>query len=460
MEEAPLKRTTLLVATIAALLAPFMSSAINVALPAIASEFHADAVTLNWIATVYLLAAGALLLPFGRIADIVGRKRIFLLGMAAYAATTFLCAIAPSIVFLLLVRVVQGIASAMLFGTSVAMVTSVFEPHERGKALGINVAATYLGLSFGPVAGGALVQYAGWRSVFLVQIPIALFVIVLVVWRLKGEWKSEQPERLDVAGSIIYVGLLVAAMYGVSLLPSLPGVLYLGAGVLGALLFLRRQRRIAYPLLDISLFIKNPGFGSANAAALLNYMATFAVTFLLSLYLQYVRRLPAGEAGLILVAQPIVQALLSPFAGRMSDRAQPRIVASFGMVLTVVGLFGLSLVDASTPFAGIIIWLAVLGVGFAFFSSPNTNGALRDVDKRSYGVASATLGTMRVLGQMLSMGISLLIFSVKIGHQMLAGVPSAAIVESVRLAFLVSAFLCGVGVVFSLRGGRARTEQS
>jgi len=437
-----------------------MSSAINVALPAIAAEFHVDAVTLNWIATVYLLAAGALLLPFGRLADMIGRKRIFLIGMALYSVTTFLCAIAPSITFLLVIRVVQGAASAMLFGTSVAIVTSVFEPHERGKALGINVAATYLGLSFGPVAGGALVQYVGWRGIFFVQIPVALLVIVLVVWRLKGEWKSEVRKKLDVAGSIIYVGLLVAAMYGVSILPSLPGFLYLGAGLLGAVLFLERQRRIAYPLLDVSLFVKNPGFGSANAAALLNYMATFAVTFLLSLYLQYVRGLPAGEAGLILVSQPIVQAILSPFAGRMSDRAQPRIVASFGMLLTVAGLLGLSFIDAATPFSGIIIWLALLGVGFAFFSSPNTNGALRDVDKSAYGVASATLGTMRVLGQMLSMGISLLIFSVKIGHQLLSGVASGAIVESVRLAFLVSAFLCVAGVVFSLRGGRPRTEQS
>ncbi|HUX14347.1 MAG TPA: MFS transporter [Spirochaetia bacterium] len=442
------------------MLSPFMSSAINVALPAIAAEFHVDAVTLNWIATVYLLAAGALLLPFGRLADMIGRKRIFLIGMALYSVTTFLCAIAPSITFLLVIRVVQGAASAMLFGTSVAIVTSVFEPHERGKALGINVAATYLGLSFGPVAGGALVQYVGWRGIFFVQIPVALLVIVLVVWRLKGEWKSEVRKKLDVAGSIIYVGLLVAAMYGVSILPSLPGFLYLGAGLLGAVLFLERQRRIAYPLLDVSLFVKNPGFGSANAAALLNYMATFAVTFLLSLYLQYVRGLPAGEAGLILVSQPIVQAILSPFAGRMSDRAQPRIVASFGMLLTVAGLLGLSFIDAATPFSGIIIWLALLGVGFAFFSSPNTNGALRDVDKSAYGVASATLGTMRVLGQMLSMGISLLIFSVKIGHQLLSGVASGAIVESVRLAFLVSAFLCVAGVVFSLRGGRPRTEQS
>jgi len=440
-----LKRTTLLVATTAALLAPFMSSAINVALPAIAGEFHVDAVTLNWIATVYLLAAGAFLLPFGRLADIVGRKLIFLIGMLLYALTTVLCAVSPGVVFLLIARVFQGVASAMLFGTSVAIVTSVFEPYERGRALGINVAATYLGLSLGPVAGGALVQYAGWRSVFWVQIPIALVVIGLVVFRLKGEWKSEEHERLDVPGSLLYMGVLAAAIYGVSLLPDVPGYLYLGAAAIGTVFFVLRQRRTTYPLLNVSLFVENRGFG-------------FAVTFLLSLYLQYVRGLTPGEAGLILVAQPIVQAGLSPIAGRISDRAQPRIIASMGMLLTVLGLFGLSFVHQQTPLFGIVIWLAVLGVGFAFFSSPNTNGALRDVEKRYYGVAAATLGTMRVLGQMLSMAISLLIFSVQIGHRVLGQVAPQRIVGSIRLAFLISALLCAVGVVFSMRGGAAQSS--
>ncbi len=435
-----------------------MSSAINVALPAIAGEFHVDAVTLNWIATVYLLAAGAFLLPFGRLADIVGRKLIFLIGMLLYALTTVLCAVSPGVVFLLIARVFQGVASAMLFGTSVAIVTSVFEPYERGRALGINVAATYLGLSLGPVAGGALVQYAGWRSVFWVQIPIALVVIGLVVFRLKGEWKSEEHERLDVPGSLLYMGVLAAAIYGVSLLPDVPGYLYLGAAAIGTVFFVLRQRRTTYPLLNVSLFVENRGFGSANAAALLNYMATFAVTFLLSLYLQYVRGLTPGEAGLILVAQPIVQAGLSPIAGRISDRAQPRIIASMGMLLTVLGLFGLSFVHQQTPLFGIVIWLAVLGVGFAFFSSPNTNGALRDVEKRYYGVAAATLGTMRVLGQMLSMAISLLIFSVQIGHRVLGQVAPQRIVGSIRLAFLISALLCAVGVVFSMRGGAAQSS--
>lgn len=452
-----MKRTTLLVATTAALLAPFMSSAINVALPAIATEFHADAVTLNWIATVYLLAAGAFLLPFGRLADMVGRKLIFLLGMLLYALTTILCAIAPGVTFLLIARIFQGIASAMLFGTSVAIVTSVFEPQERGRALGINVAATYLGLSLGPVAGGALVQYAGWRSVFWVQIPVALVVILLVILRLKGEWKSEERERLDVPGSLLYMGVLAAAIYGVSLLPEIPGYLYLGAAAVGTIFFVYRQRRAEFPLLNVSLFLQNPGFGSANVAALLNYMATFAVTFLLSLYLQYVRGLTPGEAGLVLVAQPIVQAALSPIAGRVSDRVQPRILASMGMLLTVLGLAGLSFVHQHTPLFGIVTWLVVLGIGFAFFSSPNTNGALRDVKKRYYGVASATLGTMRVLGQMLSMAISLLIFSVQIGHRVLAQVAPVRIVGSVRLAFLISAMLCAVGVAFSMRGGASRT---
>lgn len=446
-------RTILIVATVTSFLTPFMGSSINVALPPIAEEFAADALTMSWVPTVYLLAAAVFLLPFGRLADMHGRKRIFTIGIAVYTLGSLFAAMAPSILWLIILRMAQGIGGSMIFGTGVAIVTSVYPAAQRGRALGIIVGAVYLGLSMGPFIGGILTHNFGWRSLFLVNVVMGLLPLVLVLTRVHGEWRSEDRGRFDLAGAFIYGIALVTLMYGFSQLPGTPGAIFASVGVIGIAVFVVWEGRVPSPLLRMSLFRENTLFAFSNLAALINYSATFAVTFLVSLYLQYTKGFTAQDAGTILVAQPVMMTLLSPWAGRLSDRIQSRIVASIGMGATVVGLLLLSFLQQNSPLWYVILCLVCNGIGFGLFSSPNTNAVMGSIAKQYYGVASATVGTMRLTGQMLSMGIAMLVLAIFVGPVAITPEYFPEFMDSCRTTFLIFAAFCIVGVFVSLKRG-------
>ncbi|MBM3118459.1 MAG: MFS transporter [Chloroflexi bacterium] len=456
VDRVPNRRAALLVTTVGSFLTPFMGSSIAIALPSIGNELAMDAISLGWVATAYLLAAAMFLVPFGRIADIYGRKKIFTCGMLTYTAASILSAVSTSAAILISSRVLQGVGGAMIFSTGVAILTSLFPPEERGRVLGINVAAVYAGLSLGPFAGGLLTQYLGWRSIFWANVPLGLLIIALAFWKLEGEWAEAKGERFDITGSIIYSLMLIAIMYGFTQLPEMSGGWLILAGVVGVVVFVRWEMRVKSPLLDINLFRKNTIFALSNLAALINYSATFAVSFLLSLYLQYIKGLNPQNAGLVMVAAPVVQAVFSPLAGRLSDKVEPRIVASAGMGLTAIGLILFIFLNATTSLIFIIASLVVLGFGFALFSSPNTNAVMSSVEKRFYGVASATLATMRQLGMMLSMGMVMLIFAIYIGRVQITPEQHPAFLNSVNTAFIIFAVVCFGGIFASLARGKVR----
>ncbi len=438
---------------VSAFLTPFMASSMNVAMPLIGKEFGLSAVTLGWVLTAYTLTAAMFLVPFGRLADLVGRKRIFALGLSLDIAGAAIGALAPSAFLLILARAVQGVGGAMIFGTGVAILTSVYPPGVRGHALGLNTAAVYTGLSLGPVLGGFIVHAWGWRSVFLVTIPVAATALVLTIFRLKGEWADARGEGFDLSGSVIFGAGLVSLMYGFSRLPSTPGIILTAAGVLALAGFVVFELRIPTPLLDLRLFRHNRIFAFSNLAALFNYSATAAVAFLMSLYLQYIKGLPPQKAGLVLVAQPIIMAVTSPFAGRLSDRTEPRLIASLGMALSAAGLLLFSFLGPATSFGFIIGSLICLGLGFGLFSSPNTNAVMCSVEKRHLGIASASLGTMRLTGQMLSAGTAMMIFALVMGRAPIEPAAYPLFLRSVHVAFLFFAALCVAGVFASLARG-------
>jgi len=344
----------------------------------------------------------------------------------------------------------------MLFGTAVAIITSVFPIAERGKALGINVASVYSGLSLGPFLGGLLTQHFGWTSIFLANVPLGLILIALIFWKLKGEWAEAKGEKFDFGGSLIYSLMLVAIMYGFSTLPAILGICLIVAGALGILAFVKWETKAKSPVLDINLFRNNTVFAFSNLAALINYSATFAVAFFLSLHLQYIRGLNPQDAGLILVCQPVVMAVFSPLAGRLSDKIEPRIIASTGMAVTAIGLFLFTFLSHNTTLTFIIANLALLGFGIALFSSPNTNAVMSSVEKRSYGVASGTLGTMRLIGQTLSMGIAMLIVGMYMGRVQITPEYYPLFLRSEEITFLIFAVLCFGGIFASLARGRIR----
>jgi EmrB/QacA subfamily drug resistance transporter len=416
---------------------------------------------LEWVATAYLLISAMLLIPLGRVADILGRKRVFVIGILTFTLASFLMVLCGSGTLLICFRILQGIGYAMISGTGMALLTSVFPPQGRGKALGINVAATYLGLTIGPFVGGFLTLRFGWRSIFLVNVPLGLLIIALVAWKLREEWAEAKGEKFDLTGSTIYCFGLVAIMFGFTSFASLPRVASTGlmlAGVLAILVFVRWESAVKNPVLNVTLFRRNRAFAFSNLAALINYSATFAVTFFLSLYLQYIKGLNPQNAGAVLAFGAVVRIICSPFAGRLSDRVEPRIVSSIGMALSATALFLLAFLNWETPLSFIVADLILLGLGFSFFASPNTNAVMSSVDKRLYGVASGTLGTMRLTGQMLSMGIAILLFALYIGHAEITPDYFPAFLRSVRFAFIFFSMLCVTGVLASLARGKVHEQ--
>ena len=431
-----------------------MVSSTNIALPVVGTEFSLNAATLGWIATSYLLAAAMILMPAGRIADIVGRKRIFLVGLSLYSGTSFLCALASSSFTLILFRVFQGFGAGVMFATGLAIVTSVFPSEKRGMALGIVASATYLGLSLGPVVGGFLTQYLGWQSIFWSTAPLGLIAFALVLLGLKGEWAEARGEPFDLAGSITLAVSLPVLIYGSSSLPSLPGILSLASGIIGIVGFYLIESRTASPIFPVTLLRDNRTFAFSSLAALINYSSTFAVTFLLSLYLQHIKGLHPYQAGTLLVAQPIVMAAVSPVAGRLSDRLEVRVLASLGMAFVALGLTLLAFLHWETPVPFVVISLIVLGLGYGLFSSPNMNAIMSSVEKRLYGIASATVGTVRLIGQMLSMSIAVLIFSLVIGRVQIDPSVYEQLLKGIRLSFGVFALLCFGGIFASMVRGK------
>jgi EmrB/QacA subfamily drug resistance transporter len=454
--DAGLKRVSLIILTLSSFLTPFAVSSVNIALPSIGKEFAMDAISLSWVPSAYILSSAALLVPFGRIADLYGRKKVFNYGVLTYTVSSFLLALSYSAGMVIGLRVAQGIAAAMIFAPGVAILTSVFPDGERGRVLGINIAAVYIGLSLGPVLGGFLTQHFGWRSLFIFNVPLGLMILFLTFWKLKGEWAESKGEPFDFIGAAVYGLTLISIMYGFSLLPDVKGHGMILFGILGIFALIKREVSVKHPLLNVDLFRKNAVFAFSNLAALINYSATFAVSFLLSLYLQYIKGLTPQEAGLILIAQPTLQAICSPIAGRLSDKVEPRMVASVGMALTLLGLFSFVFLSQGTTVGFIILNLALLGLGFGLFSSPNTNAIMSSVNKRYYGVASATLGTMRMVGQMFSMGIAMLIFSIYIGKVQIAFQNDELFLKSVKTSFMVLSILCFGGIFASLARGKVR----
>jgi EmrB/QacA subfamily drug resistance transporter len=448
------KNLVLLIAAVASFLTPFMSSGVNVALPVISRQFNMDAILLSWVATAYLLAAAVFLVPIGRLADIHGRKRIFAIGIAVYTSSSFLSAASPSGLFLVLARVVEGAGGAMIFGTGTAILTSVFPPQERGRALGINVAAVYLGLSLGPTLGGLLTQQFGWRSVFLVNVPLGTFIFILVLTKLKGEWAEAEGEAFDLVGTILYGAALIAILIGITFLPRSFAFGLIAGGFLGIFLFALWELRTESPVLNVRLFRRNRTFALSNLAALINYSATFGVGFLMSLYLEDIKGMTPRQAGLVLIAQPVMQAVFSPFTGRLSDRVEPRLVASAGMGLTAIGLVTLTGINSAFPLERIIISLVLLGLGFGLFSSPNINAIMSSVDRRFYGVAAGAQGTMRLIGQNLSMGIVTLVFALIIGQVEIGPANYPQFLSSVRTDFVILSALCFGGIFASLVRGK------
>lgn len=445
----------LVIVAVTSFMGTFLISSINIALPAIEKSFGLNAVSLSWVVTSFLLATAMFLLPVGRWGDLTGIRRIFKLGVTIFTLSSLLCGFAGSGFWLILFRYIQGIGAAFTSTTGPAILVSAFLPQNRGRVLGISVSAVYLGLAFGPFAGGILTQYLGWRSIFFMSSVLGILAsVVAFLYLEKDNSPVVKGKKIDLKGTGFYMAGLIALVYGSSRIPDVSGWLMMGGGSLALVIFWILENRSSLPVIETKLFTRNRLFAFSNLAALINYSATFAIVFLLSLYLQKVQGFSPRNAGIILVAQPAMMAIFSPVAGRLSDRIQPRYLASLGMTMCTLGLAAFAFLTATSPVWIIIVLLIWVGLGFAFFSSPNMNTIMSSVDKTQLGLASGSAATMRVIGQITSMTIATLFFAGMLGGQAIETVPDHLFLKAMKWGFLSFSLISVAGIYFSYNRGK------
>jgi EmrB/QacA subfamily drug resistance transporter len=429
------------------------SSISNTVLPVIARALQADVAAVEWVVAIYLLVVSGMVLIFGRLADIWGQRRVYLAGFGLFILGSLVCALAPVIGVLIAARAVQGLGAAMLTSSSPALLTNAFPDSQRGRVLGLQATAVYVGLAIGPSLGGGLAQALGWGAVFFVNVPIGLVAFLLSLRYVPQDRRSSaHVEPFDVPGAIAFgagVTLLILALnqghvWGWTS-PALLVCTALAIALLVTFAFMELRKRA--PMLDLSLFA-NRVFSAGVASALLNYMATFAVAFLLPFYLIQARGMSPAAAGLVLTAQPLLMAATAAFAGAVADRIGPRLPATAGLALLAISCLGLSRLGLETPIAVAVFALFLSGVGIGLFTSPNTSAILGAAPPERRGVASGLLATARSLGMVLGLGIGGAIFTTLLAQTQGAPRPDT-IVAAADAGLLTAAVLALLGAVVS-----------
>lgn len=425
-----------------------VGSGINVALPSIGREFNAMTGDLSWVAAAYLFGSAIFNLPLGKAADILGRKRLYKIGIVMFSVTLFIAGFSTSVDFLMDIRFLQGGLMAMVFGPGMAVLASVFDKKERGRILGYQTASVYVGLTCGPALGGLICEYLGWRWFFFLTGTVAAAGLIFMM-RVKEEWYGDRGAPFDYKGSLCYMVTIPMILYGFSKITDTTGIYLFIAGLVALGLFVYVERHNSHPILDVNLFIGNRVFTCSNLAAMLHYAATFAISFLVSMYLQVICGLSATVAGGVILLQFFMMATLSPKAGALSDKIDPGVVASVGMAINSVGLFALSWLhrDSSLVMVGLI--LMIIGIGFALFSSPNNNAILSACQPKYYGTASSLLATMRLIGQAFSMAIVTIVMDVN-AVKSVTGADNEALLEAIQMIFKIFSLICAFGIVASL----------
>ncbi|OGT70696.1 MAG: hypothetical protein A3H44_09145 [Gammaproteobacteria bacterium RIFCSPLOWO2_02_FULL_57_10] len=451
--EGRLQNTVLLMVLLNGFTTPLMLSATNVALPAMADDLQLSAVALSWIPMAYLVASAMFVLPFGGLADRIGRKRVFLQGTVAVILTSILAAVSFNATMLISARFLQGVASAMLYATQIAILSSVFPAQKRGQMVGLLVSSIYVGLAAGPFIGGFVIDTLGWRYGFLLQLPLALVVLLVGVFKVDGEWSANSQAPFDTVGAITFCTSLLLICVAATRLPLLDGFVMLVTGTILAVTFVRHALKIPEPIWDVRLFFTNRLFTLSCLASLVMYSATYANVVLLSLFLQYLKALSATQTGMILMLQPLTMAVLSPLAGRLSDRIEPRLLATSGVAMTTIGLALLATLDSTSRISSVVMSLLISGAGFALFSSPNINSIMGSVEARQMGSASGAVATMRTLGQLISMLLVSLMLNLFMGSAVISEENYPVLERTVSVAFGLAAALCLVGMAMSLARG-------
>ncbi len=454
MSKFPVTTIALIAVCAGYLIAPLGMASVNVAIPALADELQASAIKVAWLPTIYILSSVAFMLPLGKLADNYGRKRVFVLGLSLNAIAAAMCAIATNIDWILFWRFTQGIAGAMIFGVGVAIITSVTPANKRGTALGTVAACVYVGLTLAPAVGGWLTEWLGWRAVFYFQLPFVLGLLVFIKVKLHGEWKNDKHSRFDWFGSSLFILFSCSLVFGLSKLPSLLGIGIMLISLLSLIAFIFHQSRVKNPLIRVQMFRESRVFSLSLSTSFLMYASNFAIVFLLSLYLQYIRGFGPAQAGQILLLQALLMALIAPVAGKLTDRFQARIVATAGCAIVALGFLFLNQIDINTSATYIGGSLAVIGLGFGLFSTPNNSAILGSVKEQEVGVASASMNLSRTIGNLIGMSLVNLMMHYYIGDTTFTPEQNPALMSTVSLALMMSLSFVTIACLLSAVRGK------
>ncbi len=448
-------RRTLAVAAVGTFMATLDSSIVNISLPVIASDLGAGLPATQWVQIAYSLGVTALLLVAGRMADILGRRRVYVAGLLAFTGASAACGAAPGIASLIAGRGAQAVGAAMIMANGPALVAQAFEPGRRGQALAVLAVTVSLGLTLGNSAGGFLTTLFGWRSIFLVNLPIGL-AGAWFGWRVLGRGADGRPPRpgprpgLDLPGALASaagLGLLLlvvsrGADWGFGSASTVGGLAVAAASLVA---FVRHEARATDALLPLDLF-RNRTFRTANVASLLTFTATVALTFLMPFYLVTVLGRSPAEAGLIYLVAPLSLSLLAPVGGRLADRAGTRGPTVVGLALIVTALLFLAELDARATTADVLWRLVLVGAGQGLFQTPNNTALLSSAPPARLGTASGLQAVMRNLG--LALGVAIAGALVAATG---ASLHDATFLRGFRLALRVSAGLAAVALVLCAR---------
>lgn len=436
------------------LIAPLGMASVNVAIPALATDLKAAAIKVGWLPTVYILSNVAFLLPAGKLADIYGRKKMYVWGLILNAVAALFSGWANDIDALLLWRFVQGIAGAMIFSTGIAIVSSVVPAHRRGFALGVVASCVYIGLTLAPAVGGILTELYGWRMVFFFQVPLVAALVGFIVFALRGEWLQEDASRFDIKGSLLFMLFSGFFVYGLSQPTAFYGAVALVMSLACLVIFIVHQSKSSKPLIRIQLFRESRVFSLSLTTSFFMYASNFAILFLLSLFLQYILEYSPADAGYILLAQPLAMAILAPFAGRLADRFEPRVVATIGCLIVAVGFGLLNQVTMQSSASYVAMALVFTGIGFGLFSTPNNSAIMGAVDNREVGIASASMNLSRTIGNLFGMSVVNLMIHRFIGDVQISAQVKPELMLTVVSALQVSLAMVVLASIFSFLRGK------
>ncbi|AMD17445.1 major facilitator transporter [Methanobrevibacter sp. YE315] len=452
-----LETIVIAVSFITSFFAVFLSNGIIIGVPAIAQEFAMNNVIQNWVPTIFFLVVALFTVPAGQISGKFGVKKSLLGGVLLYLFASIGAVLSFSTESFLIFRILQGAGVAFLNVSAMAMVVQAVKPQNRGKALGFTVTGVYLATSLSPVICGFLVHNLGWRAMFYFVIPFLIVCVLLLAFKIPGEWKTYEKDKIDTVGSVLYAIGILLFIYGFTTLTTSTGLILTIVGLVVLVIFGAYELRQKSPVFNMNLF-KNKKFTSSNIAALCSYLAIMVVTTILNYHFQYVRGWNAQMAGLILIITPIIMAIMAPNAGKLSDRIHPQKLAATGMAIAAVALIILIFLNKDTPLYLVVLAMILQGIGMGLFSSPNMNAIMSSVPPKDAPTASASQATMRTIGQTMSLGLLTLVFAWVMGSLELAPQYADMIVQASQIICIICAVACILAIFASLIGIKSKDE--